>query len=126
MSKKRYQTDNNLDDEDEVEFAPEDSEPVVPTCELCGRTDIELNRYHLIPQSRHKKAHSKRTFSREEMKTQVAMICDACLNQINELFTTQELSTYYFTVERLKEHTEMAKFINWVKKRPAGQSIRVR
>lgn len=125
MSKKRYQSSTIVDDEDEV-FEPEDSEPEVSQCELCERTDIALNRYHLIPQSRHKKAHTKRNFSRTEMKNEVAMICDACLNQINETFSTQELSTHYYTIERLKEHTEMAKFINWVKKRPAGQTVRVK
>lgn len=126
MSKKRYLDQSQMDNDAEIELEPEDTKPTIHQCELCERTDIELNRYHLIPQSRHKKAHTKRTFSRAEMKSEIAMICDACLNQINEIFTTQELSTHYFTVERLKEHPEMAKFINWVKKRPSGQNIRVK
>jgi len=45
---------------------------------------------------------------------------------VHEVFSNQELSSYYHTVERLAEHSEMQKFINWIKKRPAGQTIRVK
>lgn len=95
-------------------------------CELCERTDIALTRHHLIPQSRHNKARTKRVFSRIEMKTEIALLCCPCHSQVHEIFTNQELSGYYHTVARLKEHTEMQKFINWVRKRPAGQRIRVK
>lgn len=125
MSKKRYHTS----EVEEIEASLEEVEEILPEdmpCELCGRTDIELTRHHLIPQSRHNKARTKKEFSRQEMKTQVALLCQACHNQVHEVFSNQELSSHYHTVERLKEHTEMAKFINWVKKRPAGQTIRVK
>lgn len=125
MSKKRYHTS----EVEEIEASLEEVEEILPEdmpCELCGRTDIELTRHHLIPQSRHNKARTKKEFSRQEMKTQVAMLCQACHNQVHEVFSNQELSSHYHTVERLKEHSEMAKFINWVKKRPSGQTVRVK
>lgn len=125
MSKKRY----HIAEIEEVEENFEEIEEILPEdmpCELCGRTDIELTRHHLIPQSRHNKARTKKEFSRSEMKTQVAMLCQACHNQVHEVFSNNELSSYYNTVERIKEHSEMEKFINWVKKRPAGQTVRVK
>lgn len=96
------------------------------SCELCGRDEVALTRHHLIPQSRHNKARTKKNFSREAMKTEIAMLCPACHAQVHELFSNQELANYYHTVERLKDHSDMAKFINWVKKRPSGQKIRVK
>ena len=97
-----------------------------PPCELCGRDEIELTQHHLIPKSRHDKARTKREFSRDEMKNEIAMLCHACHAQVHEVLSNQELSSYYHIVERLAEHTDMQKFINWVKKRPAGQTIRVK
>ncbi|MFW2177532.1 MULTISPECIES: HNH endonuclease [unclassified Moraxella] len=106
-------------------LAEAEGEPAVP-CELCGRTEVELTRHHLIPQSRHNKARTKKEFSRDEMKNEIAMLCTACHAQVHEVFSNQELSSYYHTVERLASHTDMEKFINWVKKRPAGQHIAVK
>lgn len=125
MSKKRYHTA----EVEEVEESYEEVEEILPEdipCELCGRTDIELTRHHLIPQSRHNKARTKKEFSRQEMKSQVAMLCQACHNQVHEVFSNNELSMHYNTVEKIREHSEMEKFINWVKKRPSGQTVRVK
>lgn len=126
MSKKRYLT-AQIDDDTEENFEP--IEEVLPEdlpCELCERTDIELTRHHLIPQSRHNKARTKREFSRHEMKNEIAMLCEACHNQVHEVFSNQELSSHYNTVARLKEHSDIQKFIQWVKKRPSSQMIRVK
>ncbi len=125
MSRKRGLAPNIKAIEDEFE-AVEATPPEAIACELCGRIDIELTRHHLIPQSRHNKARTKREFSRSEMKSQIAMLCQPCHAQVHEVFSNQELSSHYHTIERLKEHIEMQKFINWVKKRPSGQTIRVK
>lgn len=115
----------NTEDEAFWESILAQKEPSKP-CELCGREEVELTEHHLIPKSRHDKARTKREFSRDEMKTQIAMLCQACHNQVHEVFSNNELSTHYNTVEKIQEHSEMEKFINWVKKRPAGQTIRVK
>jgi hypothetical protein len=95
-------------------------------CELCSRTELTLTRHHLIPQSRHNKARTQRNFSRDAMKTDIAMLCRPCHSQIHRIFDNHELASYYHTIERLQTHSEVQKFINWVKKRPAGLKIRVR
>lgn len=94
-------------------------------CELCGRT-LNLTRHHLIPQSRHNKSRTRRHFSRDEMKSDIAMICRPCHSQIHRVFSNHELADYYHTIDRIREHSEMQKFIAWVKKRPAGLKIRVK
>ena len=63
-----------------------------PPCELCGRDEVELTQHHLIPKSRHDKARTKREFSRDEMKNDIAMLCPACHAQVHEVFSNQELS----------------------------------
>lgn len=95
-------------------------------CELCGRTALTLTRHHLIPQSKHNKARAQRTFSREAMKMDIAMLCRPCHSQIHRIFDNHELVNYYHTIERLQAHSDVQSFINWVKKRPAGLKVRVR
>jgi len=116
-----FDSDNksNHESSDEVDF--EDA-----ICELCSRTELMLTRHHLIPQSRHNKARTQRNFSREAMKTDIAMLCRPCHSQIHRIFANHELASYYHTIERLQTHSEVQTFINWVKKRPADLKIRVR
>ncbi|WP_350562288.1 HNH endonuclease [Psychrobacter sp. CAL346-MNA-CIBAN-0220] len=95
-------------------------------CELCGRSELTLTRHHLIPQSRHNKAHTQRTFSRESMRTDIAILCRPCHSQIHRIFDNHELSRYYHTIKRLQGHSEVQKFVSWVKKRPVGLKVRVR
>lgn len=95
-------------------------------CELCGRNNIALTRHHLIPQSRHNKARTKRHFSKVDMHTSIAMLCRPCHNQVHKLFSNHELANYYHSVDRLKQHSDVEKFINWIKKRPAGLKVKVR
>ena len=96
------------------------------SCELCGRNELPLTRHHLIPLSRHNKSRTQRTFSREAMKTDIAMLCRPCHSQVHRLFDNHELANHYSTIERLQEHTEVQKFVNWIKKRPVGLKIRVK
>ncbi|WP_201586955.1 hypothetical protein [Psychrobacter jeotgali] len=95
-------------------------------CELCQRDEVKLTRHHLIPRARHNKKRTQRHFSRREMQTDIAMLCRPCHSQIHSIFDNHELASYYHTIERLQAHSEVQKFINWVKKRPAGLKIRVR
>ncbi|WP_435979372.1 HNH endonuclease [Psychrobacter sp. DM4] len=95
-------------------------------CQLCSRDELVLTRHHLIPRSRHNKSRTQRYFSREEMKTDIAMLCRPCHSQIHSIFDNHELANYYHTIERLQAHSEVQKFIKWVKKRPPDLKIRVK
>lgn len=109
-----------------MEKAKVDDQSFDGICELCGRQAVKLTRHHLIPRSRHNKSRTRRQFSRDEMAGEIAMLCRPCHSQIHRLFDNHELADYYHTIERLRAHSEVAKFINWVQKRPAGLKIRVR
>jgi len=45
---------------------------------------------------------------------------------VHALFSTKELERDLNTVERLRAHPEMAKFIEWVKERPVDSHVPVR
>lgn len=95
-------------------------------CQLCHRTQFPLTRHHLIPLSRHNKVRTQRNFSREQMSKEIAMLCRPCHSQIHRLFDNHELASYYHTIASLQEHSEVQKFVKWVKKRPVGMKIRVK
>ena len=71
-------------------------------CPMCGRElgDVSVDEHHLVP----------KTF-KGRVKEKVHKICH---QKIHSTFTERELLNHYHTWERIKEHTEMAKFIKWV------------
>ena len=96
---------------------PEDS-PEAPTerdpetgwrlCPLCGRPippELE-SRHHLIPKLKGGK-HGP-----------IAILHQICHGKIHSVFTEAELARDYATIERLRDHPEIARFIGWVVKRP--------
>lgn len=87
-------------------------------CELCRRAVAQLTRHHLIPQTRHKNKKNKRDFSRQEVKTRVAMLCRPCHKNIHAQIDNKELERVYNTIPRLTSHPEIAKFTAWIRKQP--------
>jgi hypothetical protein len=79
---------------------------MTPPCQLCGRPlgTIRIEDHHLIP----------KTFKGRD----VIPIHRICHQKIHATFSERELYNYYHTVERLLEHEQIIKFVNWVRKRP--------
>ncbi len=75
-------------------------------CPLCGRTMIEgpsVNRHHLVPASRGGR--------------ETEFLHRVCHDKIHHTFTEKQLEAEFNTVDRLLEHEEIQKFVNWVKKK---------
>ncbi|RWZ87245.1 MAG: hypothetical protein EO766_12020 [Hydrotalea sp. AMD] len=72
-------------------------------CQICGRLlgNVRISEHHLIP--------------KEFKGTQTILIHDICHNKIHATFDNKSLVHTYHTVERIVEHEEIQKFINWVK-----------
>lgn len=81
-------------------------------CELCGGR-ANLTEHHLTP--RQKGGGPSRTKNGE--KCPKAWLCRACHNQVHALLTNRELKMNYNTIEKLKVHPEIIKFVEWFKKR---------
>ena len=75
-------------------------------CTLCNRELAEpIVRHHLIPPSKG---------GRDTPTVAMHKICQA---KVHAVFTETELKNYYNTVDRLKEHDDIIKFIKWVSKK---------
>ncbi|MFD1017794.1 HNH endonuclease [Thalassobacillus hwangdonensis] len=84
------------------------------TCDLCMRSPITTTVHHLVPKQ-HGGADGP-----------VADLCSACHRQVHALFTNQELAAFYHTVERLRDHPDMYKYLKWVKKQDPEKRITTR
>ena len=91
-------------------------------CQLCERVVPEITRHHLIPRTRHSTKRNKRTFDRDEVQ-RTALLCHPCHKQIHVLFDEKELEQELNTLERLRTHPELAKFINWVRDKPGDLKV---
>jgi hypothetical protein len=78
---------------------------ITNSCQLCGRPLMGIiESHHLVP----------KTFK----GTDTVPIHKMCHQKIHATFTERELQHYYHTITRLIEHSEIQKFIKWVKSKP--------
>ena len=103
---------------------PDDADE--PACAFCGRTGLELTRHHLIPRSRHNKARTRRTFTRQQMKHDLVPACRPCHRTIHATLSEAELAAAYHTVPDLKSHPELQRFFRWAAKQPPDLRVSVR
>jgi 5-methylcytosine-specific restriction endonuclease McrA len=75
-------------------------------CPLCERTipTKHADEHHLIPKSK----GGKETVTLHRI----------CHRQVHALLTETELEREYFTIDRLKSHAELQRFVVWVKGKP--------
>jgi hypothetical protein len=84
--------------------------PDDPVCPLCGRAIPARSRqslHHLVPKLRGGKGGP------------TVLLHQICHNEIHATFTETELARTYNTVDALRGHPRIARFIAWVRKRPA-------
>lgn len=92
------------------------SDDAFPTCALCGRPippDVPQSLHHLIPRLRGGKGGA------------TVLLHDICHREIHASLTETELARHYATVQALRNHPRLARFISWVRKRPPAFRSRV-
>ena len=80
-----------------------------PICPLCGRPippGVPQSLHHLVPKLKGGKGGP------------VVRLHQICHNEIHATLTEAELARDYATVEALRAHPRLGRFINWVAKRP--------
>ena len=83
-------------------------------CALCAR-DRPLTFHHLVPRSLHrKKRYQKR--DRAELQRGV-MLCRDCHDAVHRFVSEKELGARYDTLDALRAHTDIARFVEWVRRR---------
>ncbi len=96
---------------------------MIDRCELCSREVPELTRHHLVPRMRHRKRSALRRFDLRQMRVGVAMLCRPCHKQIHVLFSERELEQDYYTLERLRAHPDVGKFLEWIRDKPGELKV---
>ena len=86
------------------------------SCALCGRHAFRMSRHHLVPRSRLKR--HKRVERKEINKDNILDLCRPCHSHIHTVFSETELNKKYFTLEAIREHLDIIKFVNWIKTKP--------
>lgn len=81
----------------------------MPICALCGRPippNAPQSRHHLVPRLRGGKGG------------ETVLLHHICHKEIHASLTETELARGYGTIESLRTHPRLARFIQWVAKRP--------
>ncbi|APX16197.1 HNH endonuclease [Phaeobacter inhibens] len=92
------------------------SADVDPTCPLCQRpipTEVAQSLHHLIPKLKGGKGGP------------TVLLHNICHKEIHAAFSEAELARSFNTMEALRQHPRLAKFIAWVQKRPPSFQSRV-
>ncbi|CAA9446193.1 MAG: hypothetical protein AVDCRST_MAG28-873 [uncultured Rubrobacteraceae bacterium] len=91
-------------------------------CGLCGREVQKLTRHHLVPRTRHKNIKNKRNNKALDRQAllQTVGLCAPCHRHVHATIPNKELEREYNTLEALKGHPEIDKFVEWIKRKPHG------
>lgn len=82
-------------------------------CLLCGRDlGMPFDEHHLVPKSKG---------GNETVK-----LHRICHSKIHSVFNHTELKRNYDSIEKIKEHPEIKKFVTWVSKKPSSFYKRTR
>ena len=82
-----------------------------PICALCQRPvppDVPQSRHHLVPKLKGGKFG------------ETVLLHHICHKEIHAAITEADLARHFASVEALRAHPRLAKFISWVSKRPPG------
>ncbi len=91
-------------------------DPDIPTCPLCLRPippGVPQSLHHLIP-----KLHGGKGGP-------VVLSHQICHSEIHASLTETELARHFSSIEALRAHPRLVRFIDWVARRPAAFNARV-
>jgi len=85
-------------------------------CELC-RSEEADNFHHLIPRTVHSNKWFKKRFPRERMRSGIR-VCKQCQRAIHDLIPDEkELGRHYNTLEKLRAHPGIARYVEWKRRK---------
>ncbi|MEM9911454.1 MAG: HNH endonuclease [Pseudomonadota bacterium] len=85
-----------------------ENDPICPLCDRPIPPDARQSHHHLIPKLKGGKGGP------------TVLLQQICHNEIHATLTEAELAREYASIEALRSHPRLAKFIRWIAKRPPG------
>ena len=82
------------------------SDPICPLCDRPIPPEARQSLHHLVPRLRGGKDGP------------TVLLHQICHNEIHATLTESELARSHHTIEALRTHPRLAKFIRWIAKRP--------
>ena len=108
-------------------------------CDLCARRVSRTTRHHLLPVCRSRKRRRRRQLRPGSEPGTVTVhgavrpgpecvvdLCPACHEMIHAVLTEKELERRYSSLESLRAHPEIARFVAWVAQQPSDRRVSVR
>ncbi len=93
-------------------------------CALCEDTNASLTFHHLVPRKMHKKTLINKLFNELDLHTYGIMVCAPCHKMIHKKITHHDLATKYNTLQKLKHHFELSKFIRFKQKSHKNKRVK--
>ena len=93
-------------------------------CDLCGRENTTQSFHHLIPKKMHKKHIVGELFPDVDLNSYGILVCSPCHKMIHKKINHFDLATQYYSLEKLKEHVELSKFITFQQKSHKNKRIK--
>ena len=95
-----------------------DNNAIMRVCELCCRQVLSTTKHHLIPRTVHSNKWFKKNFKKSDF-IKTVNLCRDCHKQIHKFIPEKEMGKAFNTIELLKEHPQVEKFLEWLTKRSA-------
>lgn len=86
---------------------------------------MDLTFHHLVPRTLHRKTWFRKNVSKERMNEGID-VCRPCHDAVHRFIDEKTLGRHYASLERLRDHPDVAAFVAWVRTRDPGAGIRVR
>jgi 5-methylcytosine-specific restriction endonuclease McrA len=96
------------------------------TCALCGRPAPDLTEHHLIPRSQHARLRGRPGFVLDQARVNTVTLCTACHRTVHAELSARELAERFNTLQALREHPGIARFVAFVRRQSPGKRIVVR
>lgn len=95
-------------------------------CALCERAAPDLTEHHLIPRREHGRLRERPGFDLEAARTGTVTLCRACHRTVHAELSHRELADRYNTVEALRGHPGIARFVAFARRQRPDKRIVVR
>ncbi|CAG8496703.1 5932_t:CDS:2 [Funneliformis caledonium] len=85
------------------------------TCLMCHR-HMPLTFHHLVPKMMHKRVIKKKLYTKDQCNARGIYICRPCHSACHKMISHEQMAYEYNTLDKLLEHEEVSKFVNWASK----------